>query len=230
MTVHPVLVCVLLLCGPALPDTEPTPEPCAGASAEDPLPDPGSAPAPTLLASEPDRPSPSPTEPSAGADPCPTGPEPLDAPPEAPVVTPAEEPFQGHQGHPGQQELPEPEREPPEKDGPAFQGAGPGQGPPDERAAAAVTAPVPPEPQAPEPQAPKPQAPEPEDGVPNPVGHFAFEGTTPSSSVTRVVGTASTTLLFLLGVGVLALRLTVGWPRFPTLYLGRRRSGAQPRP
>ncbi|WP_160168073.1 hypothetical protein [Nocardiopsis ganjiahuensis] len=38
-----------------------------------------------------------------------------------------------------------------------------------------------------------------------------------------MVGTASTALLLLLGTGTLILRLTVGWPRFPARYLGRRR-------
>lgn len=250
MTVHPALVCVLLLYGPTLSDTEP----CTGASTEAPLPDPGSDPLPTLLASEPDQPSPSPTEPSASADPCSHDPEPLVAPPEALAATPTEE---LPQGRPGQQEQPEPPEttehgwgdeppagrsptdprgtgltphrptpaspEPSEKDGPASQGPGPGQGPPAERAAATVPGPA-----SPEPTPPEPTPPGPEDGLPNPVGHFAFDAPTPSGSVTRVIGTASTTLLFLLGIGVLALRLTVGWPRFPTLSPGRRRSGTAP--
>ena len=58
---------------------------------------------------------------------------------------------------------------------------------------------------------------------PNPVGHFAFEDTAPVGAVGRTVGAASTTLLVLLGAATLALRLMVGWPRFPTPYLGRRR-------
>ncbi|GAB3745376.1 hypothetical protein GCM10027590_63160 [Nocardiopsis nanhaiensis] len=62
-----------------------------------------------------------------------------------------------------------------------------------------------------------------EDGEPNPVGHFAFEETVPVGAVGRTIGAASTTLLALLGVGTLVLRLMVGWPRFPTPYLGRRR-------
>lgn len=47
----------------------------------------------------------------------------------------------------------------------------------------------------------------------------------PAETVARVVGNTSTVLLGLLGVTGLALRLTVGWPRFPEPYLGRRRVG-----
>lgn len=47
----------------------------------------------------------------------------------------------------------------------------------------------------------------------------------PAETVARFVGNASTVLLALLGAAVLTLRLTVGWPRFPEPYLGRRRAG-----
>ena len=51
----------------------------------------------------------------------------------------------------------------------------------------------------------------------------AFKETSATSAFGRAVGVTSTTLLFLLAAGTLALRLAVGWPRFPPLYLGRRR-------
>lgn len=60
------------------------------------------------------------------------------------------------------------------------------------------------------------------------VGHFAFAEASPARAVERVVGVTSTTLLLLLGFGTLALRLSLGWPRFPPLYLGRRRIGKEP--
>jgi hypothetical protein len=65
----------------------------------------------------------------------------------------------------------------------------------------------------------------PEPGTaPNPVGHFAYEDPDRSSTVSRLVGTVSTTVLILLLTTTLALRLTVGWPRFPIRYQGRRRT------
>lgn len=45
------------------------------------------------------------------------------------------------------------------------------------------------------------------------------------TTAAQVLGNISTGLLLLLGVAVLVLRLSVGWPRFPTPYLGRRRRG-----
>ena len=57
----------------------------------------------------------------------------------------------------------------------------------------------------------------------NPVGHFTFEEAASTGAFGRAVGTASTALLILLGLGTLALRLAIGRPRFPPLYLGRRR-------
>lgn len=58
-----------------------------------------------------------------------------------------------------------------------------------------------------------------------PVGGLAFEETSATSPFGRALGVTSTTVLFLLGVATLGLRLAVGWPRFPPLYLGRRRLG-----
>ncbi|SHK36933.1 hypothetical protein SAMN05421803_11894 [Nocardiopsis flavescens] len=58
--------------------------------------------------------------------------------------------------------------------------------------------------------------------------HHVSTTPAPAETVARFVGNASTVLLALLGVTVLALRLTVGWPRFPEPYLGRRRSGGDP--
>ena len=55
------------------------------------------------------------------------------------------------------------------------------------------------------------------------VDGLAFEETSATSVFGRAVGVTSTTLLFLLAAGTLGLRLAVGWPRFPPLYLGRRR-------
>ncbi|WP_306369580.1 hypothetical protein [Nocardiopsis sp. CC223A] len=57
------------------------------------------------------------------------------------------------------------------------------------------------------------------------VVHHVSTTPAPAETVARVVGNTSTVLLVLLGVAVLALRLTVGWPRFPEPYLGRRRVG-----
>ena len=57
----------------------------------------------------------------------------------------------------------------------------------------------------------------------DPVDGLAFEEASATSAFGRVVGGTSTTLLFLLAAGTLGLRLAVGWPRFPPLYLGRRR-------
>ncbi|MGI5119718.1 hypothetical protein ACQEU5_09330 [Marinactinospora thermotolerans] len=39
----------------------------------------------------------------------------------------------------------------------------------------------------------------------------------------HLVGSVSTLLLMLIAVLTLALRLSVGWPRFPPRYRGRRR-------
>jgi hypothetical protein len=201
----------------------------------------------------PTTPSPS-TDPCAtdpcATDPCPADPEILAAPPEAPVSTPSEEPSHGHtrgqQAQTGQQgpdrgaaevpqhgvaDEPTKDRSPTDPRGtdPPSYGLAPGSPAPSERngpvlrepdrgrvvpaATATVPAPVPSEAAASK------------EDAPNPVGHFAFGDPAPSNSVPRVVGAVSTALLILLGIGVLALRLTVGWPRFPTLYLGRRRSG-----
>ncbi|QUX25663.1 hypothetical protein K1J57_09905 [Nocardiopsis sp. MT53] len=55
--------------------------------------------------------------------------------------------------------------------------------------------------------------------------HHVSTTPAPADTVARVVGNTSTVLLALLAVTSLALRLTVGWPRFPEPYLGRRRAG-----
>ncbi|MGQ4269260.1 hypothetical protein [Nocardiopsis changdeensis] len=57
------------------------------------------------------------------------------------------------------------------------------------------------------------------------VVHHVSTTPAPADTVARVVGNTSTVLLALLAVTSLALRLTVGWPRFPEPYLGRRRAG-----
>ncbi|USY20124.1 hypothetical protein NE857_00075 [Nocardiopsis exhalans] len=62
------------------------------------------------------------------------------------------------------------------------------------------------------------------EAAPNPVGHFAYEDPARLSTLSRLVGTVSTTVLILLLITALALRLTVGWPRFPIRYQGRRRT------
>ena len=66
---------------------------------------------------------------------------------------------------------------------------------------------------------------------PSPVQMVHHVSTTPdpgpAETVARAVGNTSTVLLGLLGVTVLVLRLTVGWPRFPEPYLGRRRAGGE---
>lgn len=49
----------------------------------------------------------------------------------------------------------------------------------------------------------------------------------PVDTVLRVLGNVSTGLLLALGILALSLRLSVGWPRFPTPYLGRRRRSGQ---
>lgn len=49
------------------------------------------------------------------------------------------------------------------------------------------------------------------------------------TSASRVVGAASAWLLALVVVGTLALRLCVGWPRFPPRYRGRRRCAKRAR-
>ncbi|MDE3724537.1 hypothetical protein PWG71_24365 [Nocardiopsis sp. N85] len=58
--------------------------------------------------------------------------------------------------------------------------------------------------------------------------HYVSTTPAPAETVARFVGNVSTVFLFLLAATVLVLRLTVGWPRFPTPYLGRRRAGSAP--
>ncbi|PDP88496.1 hypothetical protein CQJ94_06745 [Glycomyces fuscus] len=49
---------------------------------------------------------------------------------------------------------------------------------------------------------------------------------TPTGTAFRIVGNVSTGILALLCAVVPALRLSVGWPRFPVPYEGRRRRGS----
>jgi len=58
------------------------------------------------------------------------------------------------------------------------------------------------------------------------VVYYTAEAVHPAATVARAVGHTSTGVLVLLCVAVLALRLTVGWPRFPSPYLGQRRRGS----
>ncbi|NYH52566.1 hypothetical protein HNR06_002155 [Nocardiopsis arvandica] len=66
-------------------------------------------------------------------------------------------------------------------------------------------------------------APPPVDG---PVAHRTAAAPGPVGTALRVVGNVSTGILLVLCVAVLAMRLPVGWPRFPTPYEGRRRRGS----
>ncbi len=221
MTVHPVLACALLLCGLVLAE----PEPCSGGSATTPLP------APTLLHDS----APSPA-PSTSSGPCPPDHHLLGAPartpstrstpgPPGPEPTPdsSPAPHQGLAPPPSRPTRPQPSEDSKPSGGTGFsEGLAPSEGtassesstpePTPERdprrATATVRAPVPPESEA----------------APNPVGHFAYEDPARLSTLSRLVGTVSTTVLILLLITTLALRLTVGWPRFPTRYQGRRRT------
>ncbi|MFJ9558102.1 hypothetical protein ACIRPH_30220 [Nocardiopsis sp. NPDC101807] len=59
--------------------------------------------------------------------------------------------------------------------------------------------------------------------VHEPVVHYTAEAAPPVTTFARAVGHTSTVVLVLLGIAVLAMRLSVGWPRFPPPYLGQRR-------
>ncbi|GAA1452491.1 hypothetical protein [Nocardiopsis tropica] len=59
--------------------------------------------------------------------------------------------------------------------------------------------------------------------VHEPVVRYTAEAAPPATTFARAVGHTSTVVLVLLGIAVLAMRLSVGWPRFPTPYLGQRR-------
>ncbi|MFD3685790.1 hypothetical protein ACFWTE_13360 [Nocardiopsis sp. NPDC058631] len=61
--------------------------------------------------------------------------------------------------------------------------------------------------------------------VDEPVVYYTAEAAHPAATAARAVGHTSTAILVLLCVAVPAMRLSVGWPRFPTPYLGRRRRG-----
>ncbi|WP_017574014.1 hypothetical protein [Nocardiopsis halotolerans] len=52
-------------------------------------------------------------------------------------------------------------------------------------------------------------------------------GPDPVSTASRVIGHVSTGTLVVLWAVVLALRLSIGWPRFPVPYSGRRRRGTE---
>jgi len=59
--------------------------------------------------------------------------------------------------------------------------------------------------------------------VHEPVVRYTAEAAHPAATAARAVGHTSTAILVLLCVAVLVMRLSVGWPRFPDPYLGRRR-------
>ena len=56
-----------------------------------------------------------------------------------------------------------------------------------------------------------------------PVVRYTMASPEPTTAASGVLGHVSTGLLAVLAVLVLGLRLSVGWPRFPVPYLGRRR-------
>ncbi|WP_241474841.1 hypothetical protein [Nocardiopsis xinjiangensis] len=56
-----------------------------------------------------------------------------------------------------------------------------------------------------------------------PVVRYTAASPEPTTAASGVLGHVSTGLLAVLAVLVLGLRLSVGWPRFPVPYLGRRR-------
>lgn len=56
-----------------------------------------------------------------------------------------------------------------------------------------------------------------------PVVRYTVASPEPTTAVSGVLGHVSTGLLAVLGLLILGLRLSVGWPRFPEPYLGRRR-------
>lgn len=56
-----------------------------------------------------------------------------------------------------------------------------------------------------------------------PVVRYTVASPEPTAAASGVLGHVSTGLLAVLAVLVLGLRLSVGWPRFPEPYLGRRR-------
>ncbi|GHD31751.1 hypothetical protein [Nocardiopsis kunsanensis] len=56
-----------------------------------------------------------------------------------------------------------------------------------------------------------------------PVVRYTVASPQPTTTPAGVLGHISTGLLATLGLLVLGLRLSVGWPRFPDPYLGRRR-------
>lgn len=56
-----------------------------------------------------------------------------------------------------------------------------------------------------------------------PVVRYTVASPEPTTAASGVLGHVSTGLLAVLAVLALGLRLSVGWPRFPAPYLGRRR-------
>lgn len=59
--------------------------------------------------------------------------------------------------------------------------------------------------------------------VDTPVVRYTVASPEPTTAASGVLGHVSTGLLAVLALLVLGLRLSVGWPRFPDPYLGRRR-------
>ena len=62
--------------------------------------------------------------------------------------------------------------------------------------------------------------------VDEPVAYRTAAASAPAVTAFHVIGNISTGILVLLCAVVLVLRLSVGWPRFPTPYLGQRRRGS----
>ena len=58
-----------------------------------------------------------------------------------------------------------------------------------------------------------------------PMSRHTVASPDPAGTVSRVIGHVSCGILVLLCAVLPALRLTVGWPRFPAPYVGRRRQG-----
>lgn len=58
-----------------------------------------------------------------------------------------------------------------------------------------------------------------------PMSRHTVASPDPVDTVSRIIGHVSCGILVLLCAVLPALRLTVGWPRFPAPYVGRRRQG-----
>lgn len=59
--------------------------------------------------------------------------------------------------------------------------------------------------------------------VDEPVVYYTAAASEPEGAAFRVIGNASTGILMVLCAAALAMRLSVGWPRFPAPYTGQRR-------